>query len=102
MAELADAADSKSAEVHPSWGFNSPSRHQRLPLGSFIWRSFALRSGFRPSTELRAGSAGSDARKAAQVQLPLPAPFFIPTVGRNPFPLPQPQCGKSGQVSREE
>src|SRR5215831_18225805 len=27
MAELADAADSKSAEVHPSWGFNSPSRH---------------------------------------------------------------------------
>src|SRR5215813_10242020 len=30
MAELADAADSKSAEVHPSWGFNSPSRHQRL------------------------------------------------------------------------
>src|SRR5262245_8132164 len=29
MAELADAADSKSAEVHPSWGFNSPSRHQR-------------------------------------------------------------------------
>ena len=24
MAELADAADSKSAEVHPSWGFNSP------------------------------------------------------------------------------
>ena len=29
MAELADAADSKSAEVHPSWGFNSPSRHHR-------------------------------------------------------------------------
>ena len=28
MAELADAADSKSAEVHPSWGFDSPSRHQ--------------------------------------------------------------------------
>ena len=27
MAESADAADSKSAEVHPSWGFNSPSRH---------------------------------------------------------------------------
>src|SRR5262245_43378540 len=33
MAELADAADSKSAEVHPSWGFNSPSRHhQTNPL----------------------------------------------------------------------
>ena len=32
MAELADAADSKSAEVHPSWGFNSPSRHQQFPL----------------------------------------------------------------------
>ena len=30
MAELADAADSKSAEVHPSWGFNSPSRHQLI------------------------------------------------------------------------
>ena len=28
MAELADAADSKSAEVHPSWGFDPPSRHQ--------------------------------------------------------------------------
>ncbi len=28
MAELADAAGSKSAEVHPSWGFDSPSRHQ--------------------------------------------------------------------------
>src|SRR5437016_13660060 len=26
MAELADAAGSKSAEVHPSWGFDSPSR----------------------------------------------------------------------------
>ena len=32
MAELADAADSKSAEVYPSWGFNSPSRHQSTPL----------------------------------------------------------------------
>lgn len=30
MAELADAADSKSAEVHPSWGFDPPSRHQRI------------------------------------------------------------------------
>ena len=30
MAELADAADSKSAEVHPSWGFDPPSRHQYL------------------------------------------------------------------------
>ena len=28
MAELADAADSKSAEVYPSWGFDPPSRHQ--------------------------------------------------------------------------
>jgi hypothetical protein len=27
MAELADAADSKSAEVYPSWGFDPPSRH---------------------------------------------------------------------------
>ena len=27
MAELADAADSKSADLHWSWGFNSPSRH---------------------------------------------------------------------------
>ncbi len=32
MAELADAADSKSAEVHPSWGFDPPSRHQFLRL----------------------------------------------------------------------
>ena len=31
MAELADAADSKSAEVHPSWGFDPPSRHQITP-----------------------------------------------------------------------
>src|SRR5207302_1699795 len=35
MAELADAADSKSAEVHPSWGFNSPFRHQRHLEGTF-------------------------------------------------------------------
>src|SRR5947209_3278183 len=37
MAELADAADSKSAEVHPSWGFNSPSRHQNQlqPRGNY-------------------------------------------------------------------
>jgi hypothetical protein len=35
MAELADAADSKSAEVHPSWGFNSPSRHQLSILCRF-------------------------------------------------------------------
>src|SRR5690348_1285445 len=32
MAELADAADSKSAEVHPSWGFDPPSRHQAFRL----------------------------------------------------------------------
>jgi hypothetical protein len=32
MAELADAADSKSAEVHPSWGFDPPSRHHAKPL----------------------------------------------------------------------
>ena len=31
MAELADAADSKSAEVHPSWGFDPPSRHHLSP-----------------------------------------------------------------------
>jgi hypothetical protein len=31
MAELADAADSKSAEVYPSWGFDPPSRHQAEP-----------------------------------------------------------------------
>ena len=28
MAKLADAADLKSAEVYPSWGFKSPSGHQ--------------------------------------------------------------------------
>jgi hypothetical protein len=45
MAELADAADSKSAEVHPSWGFNSPSRHQKFQFifnglaGSFFSRT---------------------------------------------------------------
>ena len=27
MAKLADALDSKSSEVHPSWGFDSPLRH---------------------------------------------------------------------------
>ena len=31
MAELADAADSKSAEVYPSWGFDPPSRHHAKP-----------------------------------------------------------------------
>ncbi len=28
MAKSADAADLKSAEVYPSWGFKSPSGHQ--------------------------------------------------------------------------
>ena len=28
VAELADAADSKSAAGHPAWGFNSPLQHQ--------------------------------------------------------------------------
>src|SRR5437763_18102 len=43
MAELADAADSKSAEVHPSWGFDPPSRHHpnvpctlRFPTLAFV------------------------------------------------------------------
>ena len=30
VAELADAADSKSAAGHPAWGFNSPLQHQLL------------------------------------------------------------------------
>src|SRR5260370_19943501 len=51
MAELADAADSKSAEVHPSWGFNSPSRHQFAPVGFVCIGVLLLRqssgSGFR-------------------------------------------------------
>ena len=34
MAELADAADSKSADSEESWGFNSPSRHQ-LSISTF-------------------------------------------------------------------
>src|SRR5215831_6348967 len=40
MAELADAADSKSAEVHPSWGFNSPSRHHLPSYSLVLKRSF--------------------------------------------------------------
>ena len=43
MAELADAADSKSAEVHPSWGFNSPSRHHPNSLVFKQLRCFALK-----------------------------------------------------------
>ena len=31
VAELADAADSKSAAGHPAWGFNSPLQHQSNP-----------------------------------------------------------------------
>ena len=38
MAELADAADSKSAEVHPSWGFDPPSRHHILLLIFNSWQ----------------------------------------------------------------
>ena len=42
MAELADAADSKSADRR-SWGFDSPSRHQqnkelKIELASQNWR----------------------------------------------------------------
>src|SRR5260370_17732519 len=51
MAELADGADSKSAEVPPSWGFNSPSRHQFAPVGFVCIGVLLLRqssgSGFR-------------------------------------------------------
>ena len=37
MAELADAADSKSAAGHPAWGFNSPLQHQlSVPLVRLI------------------------------------------------------------------
>src|SRR5579884_2528305 len=43
MAELADAADSKSAEVHPSWGFDPPSRHH--PNATPFWFQVALVSG---------------------------------------------------------
>src|SRR5215469_9561355 len=49
MAELADAADSKSAEVHPSWGFNSPSRHHMQlfrPQGGIPTRFVSHTGGF--------------------------------------------------------
>src|SRR5881394_1581040 len=50
MAELADAADSKSAEVHPSWGFNSPSRHQHFwGQQVTVARTVRSRSGLNPS-----------------------------------------------------
>ena len=44
MAELADAADSKSAEVHPSWGFNSPSRHQLTSVFWEVWNESSFGS----------------------------------------------------------
>ena len=59
MAELADAADSKSAEVHPSWGFNSPSRHQTF---EFIFNDLAV-SVFlteRPSSRVLAETITGD------------------------------------------
>src|SRR5437899_2649189 len=64
MAELADAADSKSAEVHPSWGFNSPSRHHRLFHHKFkcnVLRLAAIAQDF--ALRLCSGQAlrGSDA-----------------------------------------
>ncbi len=37
VAELADAADSKSAAGHPAWGFNSPLQHQVIS-GHSSWR----------------------------------------------------------------
>ena len=42
MAELADAADSKSAEVHPSWGFNSPSRHHTHPRDQLSFSRYPI------------------------------------------------------------
>src|SRR5262249_50041571 len=76
MAELADAADSKSAEVHPSWGFNSPSRHQSplkmmasigvLPLRQSQGQDFA--SGLSPHHAKigRAGDPGLPLRSRPQ------------------------------------
>ena len=48
MAELADAADSKSAEVYPSWGFDPPSRHHAICMKTSPVPTAPLRSGFMP------------------------------------------------------
>ena len=47
MAELADAADSKSAEVHPSWGFDPPSRHHAKSFHFSIYLALGHRYAVR-------------------------------------------------------
>ena len=45
MAKLADAADLKSAEVYPSWGFKSPSGHQRARALNALHVNGSLQNG---------------------------------------------------------
>ena len=54
MAELADAADSKSAEVHPSWGFDPPSRHHLTLAVPTIYWTFVGEAGTSENSGFRA------------------------------------------------
>src|SRR6185312_12327467 len=76
MAELADAADSKSAEVHPSWGFDPPSRHH-LNATSFGPHLVDIKkvqnSLLRPTGSSANQSFCVDRRCAARVRLRIAA-----------------------------
>jgi hypothetical protein len=79
MAKLADAADLKSAGLNRPWGFKSPSGHHCMeqPRASrlrWYWSALSCRV-LGPSAALGISAAGSDARKAPQVQVPLWAPL---------------------------
>jgi hypothetical protein len=51
MAELADAADLKSAALKRAWGFESPSRHQNLPICfQRFGNTFFLRAQYVPNS----------------------------------------------------
>ena len=58
MAELGDAADSKSAVLKGAWGFNSPSRHKggSAPLISTRFLEHHQKPSWRPHIPPPAGS----------------------------------------------
>src|SRR5450759_1755451 len=79
MAELADAADSKSAGAKASWGFDSPSRHQLNQKSKYDRQKaeaprfcFPLDVPCRIQTPIRRSSAQSNPKRLRDRALAVP------------------------------
>ena len=77
MAELADAADSKSAEVHPSWGFNSPSRHHQTNDAKGLTRFPFRRVKTKSPAALPETQAFRSAKTVLVIKTSRPSPFLV-------------------------